>query len=177
MKKIYTFTLDDDIPLSDIVKGDIKLIAYYLYEKIHDMDYGSDTPILVSNNFLKVNHLYEKKDYQGYIYYFESEHMNSDSKMFNPTLINDLTFGITVYEDRIDDNKIYELLRDTMMMLKLRYNFRISSNLYYSVDDEDETKRLNIFNIFDKNPIDSNNKMVKSRKLIPLNVITKLIWG
>ena len=176
MKKIYTFALDDEIPLSDDVKSNIKLIAYVLYEELHDMDYESSMPILVYNDKLIVNDLYEKKNSYGYVYNFKSEQINYDKRLFNPMMINDYTFGITVNDGTIYEEKLLELLNKIMIMLKVEYNFVINSELYFSENINDETNRFSVSKIFNQDDI-SKNKLIKSRKLIPLNMIIRLIGG
>ena len=60
MKEIYTFTLDDEEVPSENVKTQIKLVAYLLYEKLNELDFESNNPLLVQNNKLKTNYLYER---------------------------------------------------------------------------------------------------------------------
>ena len=176
MKRIYTFALDDEIPLSDDVKSNIKLIAYLLYEELHDLDYGSNMPILVYNNELLFNDLYEKKNDYGYVYRFKSECFEYDKRMFNPMMINDYTFGITVNDGALNDEKILMLLNKVMKILRIKYNFILDSEVYFSKDIYDETNRFSVSKIFTQEVI-SDKKIVRSRKLVPLHVITRLIGG
>ena len=55
MKKIYTFTLDDEVP-SDELFNDVKVIAHLLYDDLKNEE--DDTKILVTTDKHKENVLY-----------------------------------------------------------------------------------------------------------------------
>ena len=93
MKKIYTFTLDDEVP-SDELFNDVKVIAHLLYDDLKNEE--DDTKILVTTDKHKENVLYETKVMNDYQYKFLSEIENDNEALYEPFLINHIGFGITI---------------------------------------------------------------------------------
>ena len=141
MKKIYTITLDDEIPLSESVSSDIREIAYFLFEEIAKYDREILAVEDKKENLIK-NELLESFVNSRYNYRFESEHSNIENYRYEPFLINDRSFGFTVYDGTISEEEIMHLLKTTLAFLKLNYTFNIDS-VYY--DDQHVSGRLSAY--------------------------------
>lgn len=124
MKKIYTFTLDDEVP-SDELFNDVKVIAHLLYEELKNEEY--DTKILVSIDKHKENVLYETKVMTGYQYKFLSEIENDSKALYEPFLINHIGFGITIYDGSIPEPLLNYLFKNVLKTIRKPYNFSIFS--------------------------------------------------
>lgn len=162
MKKIYTITLDDEVPLSDIVSSDIKEIAYCLFEEMDKYD----RPILVvgDNNNLVRNELLESFNGKRYNYRFESESSKIDNYRYEPFLINSRSFGFTVYDEATTDEEIMTFLNNVQHMLGFNYKFNIDS-VYY--DDVFVNGRLSAYNFLVYGTTDINSsKNVKVKKKV-----------
>lgn len=171
MKEIYTFTLDDEEIPSENVKTQIKLVAYLLYEKLNELDFESNNPLLVQNNKLKTNYLYERYDSE-YIYRFESEYSNYDSRMFNPMIIDDKSFGITVNAGMITIEDMALMLNEVTKFIKFNHNFNIDSVSYIAYNKDDESGRLKAIRDIGKKKI---KEKVNVKKLMPIFRSVKLI--
>lgn len=124
MKKIYTFTLDDEVP-SDELFNDVKVIAHLLYEELKNEEY--DTKILVSIDKHKENVLYETKVMNDYQYKFLSEIENDSKALYEPFLINHIGFGITIYDGSISEPLLNYLFKNVLKTIRKPYNFSIFS--------------------------------------------------
>ncbi len=124
MKKIYTFTLDDEVP-SDELFNDVKVIAHLLYEELKNEEY--DTKILVSIDKHKENVLYETKVMNDYQYKFLSEIENDSKTLYEPFLINHIGFGITIYDGSISEPLLNYLFKNVLKTIRKPYNFSIFS--------------------------------------------------
>lgn len=124
MKKIYTFTLDDEVP-SDELFNDVKVIAHLLYEELKNEEY--DTKILVSIDKHKENVLYETKVMNDYQYKFLSEIENDSKALYEPFLINHIGFGITIYDGSISEPLLNYLFKNVLKTIRKPYNFSILS--------------------------------------------------
>lgn len=124
MKKIYTFTLDDEVP-SDELFNDVKVIAHLLYEELKNEEY--DTKILVTTDKHKENVLYETKVMNGYQYKFLSEIENDSKALYEPFLINHIGFGITIYDGSISEPLLNYLFKNVLKTIRKPYNFSIFS--------------------------------------------------
>lgn len=162
MKKIYTITLDDEIPLSDNIISDVKEIAYCLFEEIDKYD----RPILViddkKNNLIK-NELLESFNGTKYNYRFQSENSKIEKYLYEPFLINDKSFGFTVYDGSITDEEVLSFLNTIQTMLNFNYKFNIDS-VYY--DDEIINGRLSAYNflMYGSPDVNKNNQSTNIKK-------------
>lgn len=165
MKKIYTITLDDDVPLSEDTISNIKEIAYFLFEEIDK--YDRKILVVDDNHNLIRNELLESFVNGKYNFRFESEHTNIDNYRYEPFLIDNRSFGFTVYDGSIDDNEIFLLLRNVLSFFGFNYKFNIDS-LYY--DDVIVNGRLAAYNYIVNGTTEfkSNNVKVKKKaRLLP----------
>lgn len=177
-KKIYTFTLEDDEYPSDIVVNNIRIIARLLYEEIKVQDYESDNPILIQSNMIQENYLSLISKDVYCQYKFESEGSRLEYYMFEPFMISERTFGITVNDGTIDEEQLLGLLDKVKKLIKCDYNFKINSFIYTGKNRIDESKRkkamdeaLEVLN----NNKNNNGSLVK--KLIPTMFFTKVVRG
>lgn len=169
MKKIYTFTLDDSEVLTGGKDTIVKVIAYIVYEKIRQIDYESLSPILVSNKTLKINELLEKYRDGQFVYSLLSEKDDNNSLMYQPVLIDENTFGITINDGTIDDGEIEVVLEESLKFMGWKYKFNIDSILYEAKNQEDESNRKNAIKKIGKKNIGSSHVKNKIRFTIPVS--------
>lgn len=127
MKKIYTFTLDDEVPSKELY-NDVKVIAHLFYEELKNEEY--DTKILVTTDKHKCNILYETKIMNIYQYKFLSEMENDNKALYEPFLINSIGFGITIYDNSIPEPLFNYLFQNVLKTMRKSYNFNIQSITY-----------------------------------------------
>lgn len=141
MKRIYTFTLDDDVPLSNNVGSDIREIAYWLFTELSRYE----KPVLCIEDDKKLyeNELYDIDLGNKYIYKFTSDNSKIDYRLFEPFMISDTSFGFTVYDGSITDDEILEVLNHVLKIIHLNYKFTMYSKSY---DDSDINNRLDTIN-------------------------------
>ena len=166
MKKVYTFTLkDEDLPSVE-EKSDINLIAYWLADTLENMS-DEQRPILVSNKFLLDNPISDKVINNITGYSLESENDTQHYYNYNPTIIDERTFGITVYEERITDKEMLELLNQTLKEIGAFKEARITNKSfimetyrYKAENKDDETNRRKVLQEIKKHL----NKKVRIKK-------------
>ena len=163
MKKIYTITLDDEVPLSDVVSSDIKEIAYFLFEEIDK--YDRQILVVDDDRNLIRNELLETYRDGRYNFRFESEHTNIENYRYEPFLFNDRSFGFTVYDGSIDEEEILELLNGVLIFFGLNYKFNIDC-LYY--DDEFINNRQTAYNFVINCTTEVKNDNIKVKKKVRL---------
>lgn len=176
MKRIYTITLDDDdIPLSHNIGSDIREIAYWIYEELSKFDEQIlciDIDQDKSKDGLLKNELYDIPSKEGYIYKFDSDLKDIDNRIFEPFVLDDKTFGFTIYDGRLTDGEISIILDGILKLLKMNYKYTIDSVVY------DDKSMKNRFNAIDKlmNKKDVNNS--KKRVKVPAKMLATLlnIW-
>ena len=174
MKKIYTITLDDDVPLSGNIGSDIREIAFWIYEELSKFS----EPILcmdddrdISNSGLIKNELYDISFEGKYIYKFTSDMKNVDKRMYEPFVLNDTSFGFTVYDGSISDTEVAIILENILKLLKFNYKFNIDSIVYN--DSKKANRLLAINEIMNKKEMiqASSKKRVKVRLKPILSVL------
>ena len=133
MKKIYTFTLDDEVP-SDELFNDVKVIAHLLYDDL----------IFEITDKHKENVLYETKVMNDYQYKFLSEIENDNEALYEPFLINHIGFGITIYNGSIPEPLLNYLFKNVLKTIRKPYNFSISSIVLDASPREELMIRKNI---------------------------------
>lgn len=166
MKKIYTFTLDDEVPSNELF-NDVKVIAHLFYEELKNEEY--DTKILVETDKRKYNILYETKIMNIYQYKFLSEMENDNKVLYEPFLINSIGFGITIYDDSIPEQLFNYLFQNVLKTMRKSYNFNIQSITYEANYKEELAIRKNIIkehNKYSDNQILDNTNLVLKRKPI-----------
>ena len=178
MVKIYTITLDDEVPLSisenwkfSKNKSDnLRAIAYWINDELSkfdkpilctDSDYGYHYSGLIKN---ELNDNITVNDF-GYVYSFDSD-KESDKKrkfMYDPFIIDDETFGFTVFDGSLSDTELSIILESTLKMLGLRYTFRINSISY---DESNIKYRVQAIKEILKNKQLENQPKVKKRSIV-----------
>lgn len=170
MKKIYTITLDDEIPLSESISSDIKEIAYFLFEEI--AKYDRQILVVDDDRNLIRNELLESYHNGRYIFRFDSEHTNIENYRYEPFLINDRSFGFTVYNGSIEEEEVLSLLNNVLLFFGFNYKFNIDC-LYY--DDEFINNRQAAYNFVIGNTTEvkkDNIKVKKKTRLLPNPLLT-----
>ena len=168
MKKIYSFTLDDEVPLSDGVESNIKAVAFWLFDSLANLDrqivcFDDDKEI--NDQGLIKNDLYDIKINNRYVYTFASEGSNIDNRMYEPFVLNNKSFAFTVNENSIDDGEIAIMLENVLRFLKLNYKFNIDSITY------DESNIKNRYEAIDK-LFKIKREEPKAKKRVKLQVKT-----
>lgn len=139
MKRIYAFTLKTDGPTYDEkFSGDLRLIAYMLYETIYGSRDG-DLNFLNVNKNIRYNMLNEK--YDGYSYRFNSDLDDDGITYYEPFIVGEDTFCFTVFDDLINEEAIRYFLKNALSLVRLDYEIDIISVSYYSRNKDDERCR------------------------------------
>lgn len=146
MKEIYIFKLCDIDNITDKVKSDLSLIAYLIYEEIICYSYGLSNPVLVNNDSLKYNNIREY-NYDGINkYQLRYDHSSKYGYMYNPTVFNEYSFGITVSSEMINEGELLKILKAVQMLIGTDYNFSIDVVRYNASSYDDESKRIDAIN-------------------------------
>jgi len=174
MKKIYTVTLeDDDIPLQHNISSDIREIAYWVYAELGKFDKQIlciDNDRELNANGLIKNELYDIATKEGYIYKFDSDLKNVDSRLFEPFILGAKTFGFTVYEDSISDSELCIIIDNILKLLRMNYKYSVSSILY------DDKNIKNRFKAIDRiMNTENSNSDVKKRVKLPIKSLVSTI--
>ena len=139
MKELYVISLDDDIPLQSNIANDIRQIAYFLYDELDR--YDRHILCIDDDNSLIRNELYEvylnSNDTQC-TYKFTSDKSSIDYRHYEPFMIDDRSFGFTIYEGSLTTDEIVSSLNTVLFFLHLnkeKYQFNISSIKYNTFDE------------------------------------------
>lgn len=172
MRKIYTITLEDDIPPSIVDLGKIKAIAYLLYCEISNID----KPILCANESTKdrliKNELKEKIIGNKYKYSFISDKDNDNNYKYEPFMIKNNSFGFTVFDNSITDSEIAILLDNVFKLLGYKYNYQIDYTYY---DENKKNDRYQIIHSIISKKEQLINNSIKTKIRIPLLNLIKNI--
>jgi len=154
MKRIYAFTLDGEDCVSSKFRSNLRLIAYLMYDSIYNYDGSDDYKALIINKNIIYNEIIEgtggcrfanygesADDYTKYEYYLSSDVYDDGYINYEPFLIGDRTFAITVDDRYISEDALRELLEDNLNITKLEYSYKITSIGYLSSDINDEKNR------------------------------------
>ncbi len=172
MRKIYMITLEEDNPLSLVNPGVVKEVAFLLYCELCKFD----KPILCANRKndeeLIENVLYEKNIDNKYIYKFISDKDNDNYYLYEPFMINENSFGITVFPDSIDDADIELLIGNILRLVGYNYKYKIDFAYY---DEEKKDARYNLVNLLSRKESSTiNNKYTKKLNVkIPFFALIK----
>lgn len=139
MKRIYMFTLLD-YDGDKHTKSNLRLLAYLLYAELSE--YEVDHKVLVKHKNMLENRIIEFAGEKETEYHFIFDDGDMNNCFVNPLLIGEDSFAITVYDDSISEEDIRFLLKNNMMMIKVNYNFSISSVMYNAKGEIDESKRI-----------------------------------
>ena len=142
MKKIYAFSIDDEESLSDKFKSDIRLLAYLLYDSIYGYD---ERKLLNINKNIVFNRIHESF-INNYYYYLDSDCYDAGFINYEPFLLGDRIFALTVDDEFISENDIMYLLNSALSLLKLNFRVNIFSENYFSKDIDDEKNRHKAIN-------------------------------
>lgn len=167
MKKIYSITLDDDVPLSDNIGSDIREIAFWLYEELGKFNKPIvcfDSEKTIDKSGLIKNELYDIRNNGKYEYKFASDYSKVDSRMFEPFVLNNNTFAFTTYDGAISDTEIAVILENVLKILRLDYHFSIDSITY------DDKSIRNRFGAIDKLTKKKKIEQVKVKKRTKLQI-------
>ena len=129
MREIYAIAIDDDVPLPSEVGSDLRVIAYLVYDELNRFETHTlcaDDDNLLNNYLLETYSQYERK----YIYKFISDKSNEDYRMYEPIVINNTCFGLTVYKNSITEEDLRRILARVQQTLNLHYEFKIISEEY-----------------------------------------------
>ena len=121
---MYNISLSDVSNLTDVTLDKVKLVAYLLYDALIDYEDDSRKNILYRENVVS-NELYDKH-VNGFSRY-EFEHTDYDTGKYEPFMINDTSFGFTVYENTVDIKEISLLIDEIKKMVRFDGDFTINA--------------------------------------------------
>lgn len=152
MKRIYSFTLDSDDYASRKFSSNLRLLAYLLYDSIYNYDGENFTALNINENIV-YNGISENVIYNNISNSYEDVY-NLDSDLdddvhinYEPFILGEKTFCITIDDEVMKEETIRELLELQLRMTNLSYKVRINSKEYYSKNKEDEKNRNKAINI------------------------------
>lgn len=161
MKKIYAFNFDDEECLTDNFKSKIRLAAYLLYDSIYGYD---DLISLNINKNIVFNRIHEGFNNS---YYLDSDIYDDGIINYEPFLLGDKTFALTVDDKLISEDEIRYLLNSVLNMVKIHGNVKVFSENYFSKDINDERNRNKAINsLCDKMGLRLYKKIDFIRKLV-----------
>jgi len=163
MKKIYAFNFDDEECLTDDFKSKIRLVAYLLYDSIYG--YDDLIPLNINKNIV-FNRIHEGFDNS---YYLDSDIYDDGIIRYEPFLLGDRTFALTVDDELISEDEIRYLFNSVLNMIKIRGNVNVFSENYFSKDINDERNR--------NKAINSLCEKMKLRLYKKVDYIKKIVYG
>lgn len=142
MKTIYAFTLESDDYHSSKFRYDLRLIAFLLYDKV--AKYYDDTyTALIMNSKIKYNEIYIGRSSSEY--YLDYDEYNEKYFNYEPFLIGNKSFALTIDDQIMTDETICRLMDETIyeifLISKVNYSYSFKKNGYLSKDKEDERNR------------------------------------
>ena len=152
MKKIYTFTLDGDDYPSDRFRYNLRLFAYWMYDKLYNYYGDGFIPLNINKNIV-YNGIHEEKNGE---YYLDSDLFDNGRINYEPFLIDNCSFGLTVIDESIDENVLRVLIKETLSELSISYNVSFDVVSYCAKDKNDESQRKKAINLIYNN---LNNKV------------------
>lgn len=141
MKKIYSFTLDSDDYTSICFMSNLRLIAYLLYDSIYNYDGENVTALNINKNII-----YNNINENGSYYYLDSDLYDDNNINYEPFILGNRTFCLTIDDDVMNEDTIKELLELEQHMANLSYKIHINSEGYYSKNKDDERFRFRAIN-------------------------------
>ena len=142
MKTIYAFTLESDDYHSSKFRYDLRLIAFLLYDKV--AKYYDDTyTALIMNSKIKYNKIHIGRSNSEY--YLEYDEYNEKYFNYEPFLIGNRSFALTIDDQIMDETIMCKLMDEVMYIIclisKINYSYSFKKNGYLSKDKEDERNR------------------------------------
>ena len=134
MKNIYMISLDDDVPLSQSIRDEMRLLCYLVYDEIRRLDYENVSPILC-NDGIDYNELLES--YNNGEFHYRFMYNDIESGKHEPFMINDTSFGFTINNDSISEDEIWHIIENYKKMIKFTYNLKLKK---YSYEDDKKHK-------------------------------------
>ncbi len=139
MKRIYTFTLEGDDYPSSKFRENLRIVAHFMYHQI--LNYGAyATPLNVNKN-IRYNRLREGGHSFDIRYFLDSDYYDDGLINYEPFIIGENSFGLSVDDGMISQDTICDLLNYVLGLLNLKYKVTINSMSYESKDIDDESKR------------------------------------
>ena len=109
MNKIYMVSLDDEVPLSNIIENKMKILCYLVYDEIRGIEYEQYTKILLLDKIM-YNELLEKKDVDDNDYTYRFEHEDITDGKFEPFMIDKKSFAFTIVDDKLSENELKDFI-------------------------------------------------------------------
>ena len=164
MKRIYAFTLDSDDYPSDRFRHNLRLIAFLLHDLIYNYDGEGFTPLII-NKSIGFNEIHPGNSLNEYS--LEYNEYNLKYVNYEPFLLGNKSFALTVNDEYIDEDTICNLMNEALLLVKVNYNYSIKTISYGSKDLEDESNRKKaisqLFKIIEKVK-EETNKLVKKKE-------------
>lgn len=137
MKLVYTFTMKDN-KTDDKYDDKLRLLACMLYESIYNY-YGDGKFPLDINDSIIYNQI---NDIKGREYRFDSELSDDiENVYYEPFLIGNNSFGITIYDESFNIEIIKQLLNENLLLLNIEMPVQIRVFSYLACDIYDESNR------------------------------------
>ncbi len=137
MKRIYTVSLDDEVPLSEKVLNEIKLLCFLIYDDIINLECDGPISILAKDGII-YNELLES--YQNREFHYRFLHDDYKAGKYEPFMISTTSFGFTINDDALSQDELNEIIEHCKKMLDIDYGFTINSYKY--MEDEKHKNRL-----------------------------------
>ena len=136
MKKIYTFSVEDDISQSMDLQNQVKVFCYLMYDELRNLEDEKNKEILLHDNVI-YNELLENFYNNKYYYHFKYE---NSSGTYEPFMTNNITFGFTVDSDNITDSEIVFTLCKVKQMINFPCSLHMNGIAY--TEDKHGKNRL-----------------------------------
>lgn len=151
---MYNISLtDNSSELTRDTLDKVKLAAYLVYDALIVYEYEYDKNVLYKDSIV-FNELYDYEEK------YEFEHIDYNKGLYEPFMINDTSFGFTVYDNSISIQDINVIISEVKKMIGFGGNFNISStilknkrdrlttiNSFYPKASEEKSKKLRIAGI------------------------------
>ena len=176
MKTVYAFTLEGEDYHSSKFRYNLRLIAFLLYDKIFKY-YDDKYMALVINSKIKDNKIHI--GHSNNEYYLDYNECNEKYFNYEPFLIGNNSFALTIDDQIMDEQIICRLMDETIyeisLISKVNYSYTYNKNGYLSIDREDERNRKKaIFELIDI----MNGKIHKKRQeLVRKKTVSVSLFG
>ena len=149
---IYNISINKDLVNNPEIRDKIKLLAYLVYSEILDYEEESNKRVLYKENIV-FNELYD--GFRDRINKFEFEHEDYYTGYYEPFMIDDNTFGFTIYDNAISDKELLLLVNEVKNIIQLDCDINLEKIVVAN-----SKERSNIINSF----YYKNNVKKKERK-------------
>ena len=141
MRTIYTFSLGDEVSQSMELLNKFKAFGYLLYDELMTYEMEEENQILCHDDIV-YNELLESQHDGKYYYRFKYD--NYASGMYEPFMIDDISFGFTVNSSESSDEKVMEAFKQIKRITNFNYDIDVNSFEY--IPDEENNNRLETLN-------------------------------